>query len=342
MALKAKDIAKMIGVSTATMSLVLNNKPGVSDKRRAEIIQKIKELNCVYMLKDSVIDNGNIGFVVYKREGSIIDESPFFTYILEGITDTARKYGYTLNFIYINKNMSLEEQKNQLESAKCKGLIIFAVEMFHDDLLAFKQLGLPFAILDNFFRENDVDAVAINNVLGTSKAVLHLCEMGHKRIGYIKSKVVINSFKERYSAFERELRHQNLAFDKNDLIEVGYSELEMKRDTLAYIKEHKNLPTAFFAENDLIGCNAVQAFKEAGYKVPEDVSIIGFDDRPICTMIEPQLTTIEVPKHIFGPEVVELLVSKMEKSREYSIKIEVGTKLVVRGSVKNITLNIIK
>jgi len=336
MALKAKDIAEMIGVSTATVSLVLNNKPGVSDKRRAEIIRKIKELDCGYLLNDNMIDNGNIGFVVYKREGSIIDESPFFTYILEGITDTARKYGYTLNFVYINKKMTLEEQKYQIESAKSNGLIVFAVEMFYDDLLVFKQLGLPFVILDNFFQENDVDAVAINNSQGVAKAVLHLCDMGHERIGYIKSKVVINSFKERYTAFKRALRHKGLTFDKNNIIEVGYSESEVKKDTMAYIEKKESLPTAFFAENDLIACSAVQAFKEGGLRVPEDVSVIGFDDRPICTMIEPQLTTIEVPKHILGPEVVELLVAKMEQGREYSMKIEVGTKLVIRESVKNI------
>lgn len=337
MAFKAKDIAKMVGVSTATMSLVLNNKPGVGEKKRQEIINKINELGCSYLLKESSKDHGNIGFVVYKREGSIVNESPFFAYILEGITDRARKHGYILNFIYINKDMPPEEQRDQIESAKCKGMIIFAVEMFHDDLLVFKQSGIPFVILDNSFREFEVDAVAINNIQGTSKAVAHLFEMGHRRIGYIRSKVLINSFKERYSAFKRALVNHGLRFDKNDLIEVGYSEQGVKTDTMDYVSRHSEFPTAFFAENDLIACNAVQAFKEAGLKVPEDISVIGFDDRPICTMIEPRLTTIEVPKHILGPEVVEMLVSKMEHGREYSMKLEVGTKLVIRESVKRIS-----
>ncbi|MGL6201001.1 MAG: LacI family DNA-binding transcriptional regulator [Lachnospiraceae bacterium] len=337
MSMKGKDIARMIGVSPATVSLVLNNRPGVSDKKRAEIIRKIKELNCGYMLKDELIDNGNIGFVVYKREGSIVDESPFFNYLLEGITDTVRKYGYNLNFIYVNKQMPLEEQKRQMESVKCKGVIIYAVEMFYDDLNIFKQTGIPFVILDNSFRENDVDAVAINNVQGTNKALLHLFNMGHKRIGYIKSKVVINSFIERYAAFEQALNEKGFVFDNNDLIEVGYSEREVKHDTLAYIEKNNNFPTAFFAENDLIGCNAVLAFKEAGIGVPDDISVIGFDDRPICTMIEPQLTTIEVPKHILGPQAVELLISKMDYGRDYSVKVEVGTKLVIRKSVKDLT-----
>ena len=116
MALRAKDIAEMLGVSTATVSLVLNNKPGVGEKRRQEIIQKIKEMDCGYMLKEQRINNGSIGFVVYKREGSIVDESPFFTYILEGINNRINHYGYTLNFLYINKTMPRTEQEHQIKS----------------------------------------------------------------------------------------------------------------------------------------------------------------------------------------------------------------------------------
>ena len=156
MALRAKDIAEMLGVSTATVSLVLNNKPGVGEKRRQEIIQKIKEMDCGYMLKEQRINNGSIGFVVYKREGSIVDESPFFTYILEGINNRINHYGYTLNFLYINKTMPRTEQEHQIKSGGYKGLIIFAVEMYYDDLQLFKESQIPFAILDNSFQENDV------------------------------------------------------------------------------------------------------------------------------------------------------------------------------------------
>lgn len=337
MPLKAKDIAEMLGVSTATVSLVLNNKPGVGERRRQEIIQKIKELDCGYMLKDSHVSNGTIGFVVYKREGQIIDESPFFTYILEGINHSISKYGYNLNFIYINKKMSKAEQEHQLRSGNCKGLILFAVEMRYDDLQLFKDSGLPFVVLDNSFQENDVDAVAINNVQGTAKAIAHLCEMGHDEIGYIRSKVRINSFDERYSAFKRLLKRMGKVFQREYLVDTGYSESEIKEDVKAYLNSHEKLPTAFFAENDFIGCNAMRAIQEAGYLVPEDISVVGFDDRPICAVVEPGLTTINVPKDIFGPTAVDLLISKMEKKREQSLKVEVGTNLVIRNSVKKIT-----
>ncbi|MFT4007784.1 MAG: LacI family DNA-binding transcriptional regulator [Lacrimispora sp.] len=337
MALKAKDIAELLGVSTATVSLVLNNKPGVGEKRRQEIIQKIKELDCGYMLKDQRVNKGTIGFVVYKREGSIVDESPFFTYILEGINNSINRNGYTLNFLYINRNMPRTEQEYQLRAGNYKGLIIFAVEMYDDDLQLFKDSQIPFTILDNSFQENDVDAVAINNIQGTSKAVAHLCEMGHEEIGYIRSKVKINSFEERYSAFKRKLRHMGKAFNREYIIDVGYSEEDVKRDVKTYIQGAGRLPTAFFAENDLIGCNAIRAIQECGYQVPDDISVIGFDNRPISTLIEPKLTTINVPKDIFGPAAVELLISRLEQGREQSLKIEIGTSLVRRESVKDLT-----
>lgn len=342
MALKAKDIAEMLGVSTATVSLVLNNKPGVGEKRRQEIIQKIIELDCGYMLKEQRVNKGVIGFVVYKRQGSIIDESPFFTYILEGINNSIGRHGYTLNFIYINKSMSREEQEYHLGAGGYKGLIIFAVEMHLDDLQVFKDSGLPFTILDNSFQENDVDAVSINNVQGTSKAVSYLWEMGHREIGYIRSRVMINSFRERYREFRRKLRELELEFYNENLIDVDYSEEGVKRDVKEYLETNFKLPTAFFAENDLIGCSAIRAFQDAGYRVPEDVSVVGFDNRPISTLIEPQLTTINVPKDIFGPTAVNLLITKMEEGREQSLKIEVGTSLIVRGSVKKIENQIIK
>ena len=337
MALRAKDIAEMLGVSTATVSLVLNHTPGVGEKRRQEIIQKIKEMDCGYMLKEQRINNGSIGFVVYKREGSIVDESPFFTYILEGINNRINHYGYTLNFLYINKTMPRTEQEHQIKSGGYKGLIIFAVEMYYDDLQLFKESQIPFAILDNSFQENDVDAVSINNVQGTSKAVSYLCGMGHREIGYIRSKVRINSFDERYNAFKHKLRSLGGIFNKEYVVDVGYSEEDVKRDVKKYLEGRKRLPTAFFAENDLIGCSAIRAMQECGYRIPEDISVVGFDNRPISTLVEPQLTTINVPKDIFGPAAVDLLISRLDQGREQSLKVEIGTSLVKRGSVKKIT-----
>lgn len=333
MGIKAKDIAEMVGVSTATVSLVINNKAGVGEKKRQEIIRKIQELGCEYLLKNQQTNKGVIGFVVYKREGSIIDESPFFAYILEGMNLSVARHGYTLSFLYINKGMTREEQEVQLMAGGYKGLIIFAVEMHYQDLQVFKDSQIPFTIMDNSFQENEVDAVAINNIQGTSKAMAYLHEMGHKKIGYIRSNMRINSFIERQAVFIRKLEEYGKEYFEEFVIDVGYSEEYVRNDIKAFLERTKDMPTAFFAENDLIGCSAIRAFQEYGYKIPEDISVIGFDNRPICTLVKPGLTTVHVPKDIFGPAAVELLVSKLEQGREHSLKIEIGTSLIKRESV---------
>ena len=157
MALRAKDIAEMLGVSTATVSLVLNNKPGVGEQKRQEIISRIRELGCDYLLKDIPVTKGNIGFVVYKTIGKIVDESPFFNYILEGLNSSLSEYGYNLSFVYMNRNTSSEVQEMQLRSSDCRGFLIFGVEMQREDLQVFIDTGLPFVVLDNSFQDSDVD-----------------------------------------------------------------------------------------------------------------------------------------------------------------------------------------
>ena len=123
MELRAKYIAEMLGVSTETVSLVLNNKRGVGDQKRQEIIEKIRELGCDYLLKDIPVTNGNIGFVVYKTIGKIVDESPFFNYILEGLNSSLTDYGYNLSFVYMNRSTPLEVQEMQLRSSDCKDFL---------------------------------------------------------------------------------------------------------------------------------------------------------------------------------------------------------------------------
>lgn len=341
MKFRAKDIAREVGVSPATVSLVINNKPGVGKEKRQEIIDKIIELNCEYLFVENnekaERGKGSIGFVVFKGSGKIVEESPFFNYILEGINFKINKYGYVLIFIYINSNMTLEEQAEQLKNSGCKGFLIFGAEMQLDDLLVFKKTNLPFVVIDNSFQESDIDTVVINNVLGVSKAIEFLYKSGHRRIGYIKSRERINSFDERRYAFKKKMKELGLKELEKDILEISYSEHLIKKEVEEFFsKKGNDIATAYFAENDFLACNAMIGIQKAGYKIPEDISIIGFDNRPITEIFEPNLTTINVPKDIFGPEAVELLISRLEKGRKQSLKVIVGNELIDRNSVKKI------
>lgn len=334
MALRARDIAKMLGVSTSTMSLVINNKPGVSDAKRQEILQKIRELDCEYLLRDTRVERASIGFVVYKRKGSIVDESPFFSYFLEGITERLKSHNYNLTMLYMSSNMSRQEQEQVIKNAHCEGFILFAVEMLYEDMQVFKDSPYPFVMLDNSFMVNDVDTVAINNSSGIRTAVNYLIQRGHRRIGYIHSKVIINAFTDRFNAYRHTMAAAKLPCGEADVAWVGYSDAEARLDMRQYAEAASELPTAFVSDNDLVACGAMKGLQDAGYSIPDDISIIGFDDRPICAMSTPSLTTMMVPKDVFGNNCVDLLINKIRTPRPYAIKMEIGTILVERDSVK--------
>ncbi|WP_434309257.1 LacI family DNA-binding transcriptional regulator [Hominifimenecus sp. rT4P-3] len=340
MTLRAKDIAEMLGVSASTLSIVLNNRPGVSDKTRTQILDKIKELHCEYLLKGPILaqtppKKETVGFVVYKRFGDIITESPFFNYTLEGITAALKAQNYDLKFVYLDRELSRKEQEALLLESNCRGFLVYAVEMYEDDLEIFIHTPVPFVLLDNSFQTRDVDCVAINNSQGIYKAMRYLYEMGHRDIGYIKSRVSITSFKERFREYLRQQEEMGLIFHPDHVLEAGYSEPAVNAAMDHYL-EHHSLPTAFLADNDLLACYAMQALKRHGFSIPEDVSIIGFDDRPICRLVDPPLTTVAVPLSLFGPSAIELLLTKIENPRSQSLKVDIGTSLLPRASVAKI------
>lgn len=340
--MKNKEIAEKLGVSPATFSLAINNKPGVSEKTRNQIVSQLKELGYSHLIKDSnILLEDNISFVVYKRDGAILDRTPFFLLLMEALSSSSRVFGYNIIFTTIDRRKPLAQQIDNLNSTNVKGAIIFATEMFDDDIEAFSTLKIPHVILDNDFTTKEIDSVAINNALGTFQIVEHLVNSGHKKIGYLSSKSIINSFIERKSGFISALKHFNIDFDEKYHFSINFCEEGSYRDFKKILDTNPELPTAFFTDDDTIAAGVIMALNEKGYKIPEDISIIGFDDRPLCERVSPPLSSVRVPRYLFGSYAVELLVKKIractDLSSEYtSIKLRVGTKLIIRNSVANI------
>ncbi|BDF35304.1 LacI family DNA-binding transcriptional regulator [Extibacter muris] len=331
----AKDIAEALHVSTATVSLVLNHKPGVSEARRREILEKIQELECDYLLKNETVTVKRLGFVVYKRTGKIIDEFPFFLYWLEAINRVIQESEYEMGIIYMNPEDE-EERIQVIKNAQYDGLIIYAVEMYPENLRIFGSLDIPCVYMDNSFFGEGVDTVTIDNQLGIRQAIGCLVDRGHREIGYIKSTYKIDSFDERFDVYKKALEEQGLVMHPEYVMEVGYSEADTERDALQYLEQAGRLPTAFAGDNDLLVCRVVNAMKKRGIRIPEDVSVVGFDNRDISLFTEPKITTIEVGEEGVGIAAVQCLLSKLRGDRPYGEKIRLGTKLIVRDSVNSI------
>lgn len=353
MAILAKDLAKQIGVSEATLSLVLNRKPGISQKTRARVERKVKELGYTDMLlpentvhstsrhsaqhsiAGSQMNNKHLSFVLFKDNGKLLGMNSFFPLILDGIETTARKHGYSITIINMDK-ISMASDLQYIRESGTAGFVVFATELHEASVIDFKNLKLPFVIFDNYFLDQEVFSVKVNNEQGTYLSVKYLYETGHRKIGYLQSGLDINSFKERQKSALNAMQLFGLSQSEKYFYTIGYANehAEKGMDALLSNTDIKKLPTAFLADNDLVAIGAMQSLKKHGYRIPEDFSIIGYDDRPICSLIDPKLTTIQLPRHRFGATAVELLIQQLENPENTDvISVEVNGKLIIRNTV---------
>jgi len=289
------------------------------------------------ILKPVLNAGRNIRLVIYKKHGLVVGDTPFFSRLIEEIDREARKNSYNLMISYVNET---DEKKDEAISipreSNTAGLIILATEMKLEDLRKFEEAGIPLIVLDSYFIRHKVDTVKINNCEGAYEAASYLIRMGHREIRYLHSSAWIHNFEERKYGYEDALKNNKLNADKNYIINLEPTIEGAYRDMKKQLEKGVGIPSAFFADNDIIAFGALKALKEKGYRIPEDVSIIGFDDMPYCMMADPPLTTIRVYNSSMACIAVRRLIEKIETNSEETVKIEVDTRLIVRNSVRKI------
>ncbi len=338
MAIKAKELAKMLGISPASVSLVLNNKPGVSEATRNKVFSVIKELGCEDLLPESVEETKTILFLVYRKNGTNTEETPYFSQIfsgiIEGVENQVKNSGYKLMITYADSK-SIISVVEKIKAEQIEGLLLLATEMIGDQMKLFSDMHVPTVIIDNYMESEDMDCVVINNEQGVDAAVSYLVSMGHRDIGYLHVNGNAHNFMERYYGFLRSMSENQLSINDEFLIEFSssggdavYPELKERIGAL------KRFPTAFFADNDIIAIYAMRVLREMGYRIPEDISVIGFDNISLSQMLDPPLTTIQTPKYAIGCAAVNSLVRSMSGKSEGIQKIEMKTSLIKRNSVK--------
>jgi len=335
-----REIAKELNISPAALSLIINHKPGVSEETRKNILNRLREMGYEHLIKSPpAAASNNLSFIIYKRHGEVLDIHPFFLLLMENIEAHAKKYGYNILLCTVDKRRPMEPQIEHLCEQDSQGAIVFATEMQPEDMEPFFRLPFPVVALDNDFTTLGCNAVSVNNQMGTFQAVEHLIGCGITRIGYLKGKIRISSFKERERGYADALEHFQRSFGPEDVVELHYSEEGSYRDMCRYLKECPEPPEGFVCDDDTIAVGAMRALREAGYRVPEDVSVIGFNDRPACEITMPPLSSVNVSKRVFSAEAVDELIRLIENGKQdlpeiRSRKIRIGTRLVKRGSVR--------
>lgn len=337
MSISAKELAEKLNVSAATISMVLNHKGGISPATQERVLNGAKEygydLSKYYLYNE---ETRNICFLNYKKSGKVVSDTPFFAEIAEGISNACKAKNINLSIDYIYGSNPIAPQLKELSNKEFCGIVLLATEMEQEDFEPFLSLSCPIIVLDCYYDEIQFDTVLINNIQGAYNATGYLARQGFQRIGYLKSSVRIANFDERADGYYKALRHYNIKKNQDHVLELSPSMEGAYTDMQELLTGNIPLAEAYFADNDWIASGAMRAFQEAGVRIPEDVSIIGFDDVPICSFLSPPLTTMHVYKHELGALAIEQLLNKVNSTSRTPIKSELSATLVERASVKKL------
>lgn len=328
-----RTISKMTGFSPATVSNALNRKKGVNKVTADEIIRIANEIGYTNDTKIS-----RIKFVIYKRNGSIIDDSPFFTNLLEGVEMECREFGYEMMVCNLDRRSDYYEQRlDEILSDKTTAVIMLGTEALDEDFERYKNAKCPLVILDSWCTSMNYNGILINNSDSAKNAVDYLYQKGHREIGYLKGKFRIKAFTARATGYSRALYKHGISMNEQYIFALNTSMEGAYKDMLSHLNHKPKLPTAFFADNDMIALGAMKALIEKGYRIPEDVSLIGFDDLPSSEISTPRLTTIKVFKQEMGQLAVRRLLDVIKDANGIKSKIQICTEFVERDSVKDLT-----
>jgi len=331
------EIARQSGVSVSTVSLILNNKPGVSSETRARVLQIAEELE--YPFKPGVGSGiisrvSTIGMIVKTDLDLPPQANPFYSKVIIGIEDVCRRNGINLLFatLPVDENNCPVEAPQLLYNDSLDGLLM--VGTFVDETITTisGRRMPPIVLVDGYSNTESFDTVVSDNFRAAYQAVSYLIERGHRYIGLLGSEISsYPSLKERRNGYLR-------AMKENDIAPVYMADFNINRskgydETIGLLQDYPHI-TALFCVNDDVGSHAIRAAKVLGKRVPIDISIIGYDDSYIALNTHPALTTMHVDTIAMGRAAVHLLALRIENPESARMSLTIHSTLVERESVK--------
>jgi len=331
-----RDIAEAANVSTATVSYVINNKPGVSDETRRRIRRIMREMNYRPNPRARGLAIGRTGML-----GLMIPDitDPFYVNIVRGVEAEANQLGYTLNLCTTHGDADRERKVAEiLTNNGVDGVIMMTYKLSPSELKELNESGMPLVVIDNPDAAGQVPTVLVDNVALGWTATTYLLELGHRQIAFIHGVEGSNSSAGRYEGYVKALESRGIQ-PNPDLVERGGFSYEGGVKAARKLLSLPNRPTAIFAANDQMAFGVMNAAAELGLSVPEDVSVIGVDDIEAAALVVPGLTTLKQPTREIGACAVQILEGLIKAPENSSVAGASGVtqrvfkaELVVRGS----------
>lgn len=342
--MKSEEIAKIAGVSRSTVSRVLNNYSNVPDETKKKVLEVIGKYNyqpntCARVLAGK--KNDTIGlFIVSIADAdnpNRLYNNNYFTQFVNAAVDCANSRGY---FILVNI-IYCENDYNRVSEVflqkRIDGGIVIGTEREAEVLISVSQKGCPIALIDydveeikKSHSENDnLIVIGSKDYEGTVEAIEYLIELGHTDIGLLAGRLSTYSGRQRYAAFFDTMKKHGLKVDEDFVLHGDFIKSKTSLEIKRLLKNGK-LPTALFSSNDDMAITAIELLKENDIRVPEDISIIGFDNIPLSSLIKPALTTIATPVYDMVEKALGELILNIKKEKKGFYSYSFDTKMIIR------------
>lgn len=323
------DVAREAGVSYSTVSRVLSGFEFVKDSTKARVLEAAERLGYVANLPARSLAGGRsqiIGLLVPGLDNGYIGE------IVRGIDEELAKSNYDLMLYTTHRHRGKESlYVNTIANGLTEGLLLLVPLVQAAYLEALRERNFPYVLIDQSDESDKSPMVHCTNWQGAYDATRYLLELGHRRIGFISGIMEITSAVERLEGHRAALMDAGLELDERLIVGGDFWQ------SAAYEATHKllslkNRPTAIFASNDLSAFGVMEAVREAGLSIPQDISIIGFDDIPQASIVHPKLTTMRQPLDQMGRMAARMLMERIENPELTPRRVTLATRLIVRDS----------
>lgn len=328
-----EDVAKLAGVSNSTVSRVLNDREYVKESTRKKVFDAVSELG----YKPSRIAR-SLRANSSKIIGLIISDiqNPFFTSLVRAVEDIAYTNNYSL--ILCNTDEDPEKEKLYVElmlSERVSGVIITPTREHDCPLRKLLEMNVATVCVDRQVLDCETDSVLSDNAKSSFKLIEHLIQNGHKRIGALFGPSNITTFRKRLQGYKEAHEEYGLAIDK-DLIQQGIPKEQEGYELANRILDLDDPPTAMIAGNNLMALGALHAIKDRQWSIPEDISLVSFDDREWAQLISPTITVASQPTYEMGRLAAEQVMRRLEDSDEPFQHIVLESEIILRESVAKI------
>jgi LacI family transcriptional regulator len=305
-----RDVARLAGVSMATVSNVLNDPERVKPVLQSRVMQAVKALGYAPNQAARSLRKRSTNLI-----GLIVADitNPFFTDLVEAMEEGATERGYSVLLCNSNEMLEREERHIQvLRSQRIDGLILAATgEPSKNRTSLLSSLGVPIVLVDRAMDDLGYDTVVLDNRAAAFAAVSHLLSLGHRRIGIINGPSHLRTASDRLQGYREALLSQGIPIEYELVWEASFRERDAYEVTMRLLKDEPS-PTAIFAANNLIMIGLTRALAESGLRCPEDISVIGVDDFPWANAFRPRLSTVAQPVHAMGRAALGLLLDRIE------------------------------